>query len=225
MSQTQERRFITPRTIRSAKAGGKRVLSGYAAKFGVLSEDLGGWRERLAPGAFKASLASGRDVKFFADHDSGKLLGRTANRSLTVEENSVGLSFRVELPDTTVGDDVYELCRTGLLNEMSFGFTCSDDGWDEEPDPDDRGVRPRKIPVRTVRAAALLELSCVAMPAYPQTSVSVDAGARSLFPGGLMPVEIRSRIKTAGSTATPAKISDEEFLLRARARVRLAQLP
>ena len=222
MSQTQERRFIVPKTIRGGKTDGKRVLSGYAAKFNVLSEDLGGWRERLAPGAFKASLASGRDIKFFADHDSGKLLGRRANGSLTVEENSIGLSFRLELPNTSVGDDVYELCRSGLLNEMSFGFMCGDESWGDEPDPDDRGGRPRTIPVRTVKAATLLELSCVSMPAYPQTSVTVDAAARSLFPGGAMPVEIRSRIKT--STSIPAPIGDEERCLRRLAEIRIAML-
>jgi HK97 family phage prohead protease len=213
MINTQERRFLTAPKVRSGQSADKKILTGFAARFDTLSEDLGGWRERLAPGCFRASLATGGDVKFLADHDSSKILGRTANKSLIIREQSEGLWFSAELPDTTVAADVYILCKRGFLTEMSFGFTCDDESWADEPNPEDRS---RKVSVRTVKAASILEISAVAFPAYQKTSIGVDAAARSLFPGGLVPVEIRSRI------APP--ISDEEWLLRAHARVQLAKL-
>ena len=51
-----------------------RVLSGYAAVFGVDTK-IGGFTERIAPGAFKETLASGRDVLALADHDQRAVLG------------------------------------------------------------------------------------------------------------------------------------------------------
>jgi hypothetical protein len=210
MQTKSERRFISAPHVRSQETAGKRILSGLAARFNVLSEDLCGWRERLAPGCFRASLASGQDVKLLADHDSAKILGRLQNRTLSVWESSEGLAFRCELPDTTVAGDVFALCQRGDLTECSFGFRCTDQSWGQEQDPEDR---KQIINVRTVRAATVFELSCVAFPAYPETSISVDAAARALFPEGV-PMEVRSRFPA------PKPLSAEEIALRVHARSR-----
>jgi hypothetical protein len=222
MTQTRERRFLTT-SVRSADASGKKVLTGYAARFNTLSADLGGWRERLAPGCFRACLSRGGDVMMLADHNSALVLGRQSNKSLEVSEDAEGLRYRCELPDTSTGRDVYELTRRGDLREMSFAFSCDDQSWDQEPDPEGG----RGIPVRTVKAATITEISIVAFPAYPNTSAAVDAAARSLFPTGLMPVEIRSRINkshTAPASGIPTHLSNEEYLERLRARDALARL-
>jgi HK97 family phage prohead protease len=212
MNQTTERRFLQ-HTVRSEPAAGKRVLAGMAARFNTLSEDLGGWRERLAPGCFKAALDSGKDIRFLADHDSAKILARTANRTLTLRETSAGLTFRAELPDTSVGNDVYVLCRDGLLDEMSFGFIAADQVWTDEADPETK----TRISVRTVRVAEIFEISAVCWAAYPSTSVGVDAAARAMFPGG-MPLEVRSHIPQ-----TPP-ISAVEYAMRLELRNRAEKL-
>ncbi len=73
-----------------------RVLSGYAAVYGVDTK-IGGFTERIAPGAFKETLASGRDVLALADHDQRAVLGRTKTGTLTLHEDGHGLAFTLAL--------------------------------------------------------------------------------------------------------------------------------
>jgi len=225
----EERRFIQA-TIRSADAVGTkaRILQGLAVRYGALSEDLGNWRERIAPAAFRASLADGHDVKMLFGHDPNRILGSTHAGSLRLSDTSEGLQFRCEMPRTSDGDDTLELCRSNLLREMSFGFRCLDDNWQDEDDPDDdsnrtRG-RGRKIPVRTVRTAHLLEISPVAWPAYGNDATSIRpemaaAAARNLFPAGI-PMEIRSRIPGLAMTDAERAIYTQALVLETKGSLR-----
>src|SRR5580658_2101451 len=92
----EERRFVAA-PIRSEQSNQKKILAGLAARFHHLSEDLGGFRERLAPGCFAASLTSGKDIAMLADHDSAKVLGRRSNGTLHLAEDASGLRFRCEI--------------------------------------------------------------------------------------------------------------------------------
>ena len=201
MQHITERRYSVAQ-IRSANSS--RTVSGIAARFNHLSEDLGGWRERLAPGSFRSTLGDGHDIKMFHSHDPARVLASTRTGSLQLNEGVDGLNFRAALPNTSDGDDVLELCHRGEL-EMSFGFRCLKDDWEDEDDPDfenDRGRRSKTIPVRKVMQAHLIEISSVAMPAYaggatsikPEAMAAAAAASRSLFPEGSIPIEIRSRL-------------------------------
>jgi len=211
----EERRFV-PGPVRSEQAAKTKVLTGLAVRFNALSEDLGRFYERIAPGAFDASLAGNGNLRMLADHDASKILGSRSNKSLTLWADTVGLRFRCELPDTSAANDVYELCRRGDLGEMSFGFRCLDETWSDEPSPEDR---KQKVSVRTVRAADLFEISAVTWPAYANgaTHVSAELAGRNLFPGGAIPLEIRSRFPELTLTT-------EELLLRAKAKHWLERL-
>jgi HK97 family phage prohead protease len=202
-----ERRYSQPQLNRAAGQP-SRVVSGVAVRFGALSEDFGGWRERIAPGAFAASLKAGHDVRMLHSHDTGRILGSTRAGTLKLAETASGLTFRCDLPKTSDGDDVLELCRRGDLREMSFGFTCKRESWGDEdlddyPDDLDRSRRTgrKKTPVRTVHEAFLAEISAVAWPAYaggatsirPELVAAAATASRSLFPSGAVPIEIRSR--------------------------------
>lgn len=74
--------------LRAASDEGKFELRGYAASFGVLSQTLQEqgrqYREMIAPGAFKRSLAAGDDVKALFNHDKNIILGRRASGTLDV---------------------------------------------------------------------------------------------------------------------------------------------
>lgn len=147
------------------------VLTGYAATFNVLSRDVGGFKERLAPGCFKRSLEAGGDVKALFNHDPNKILGRLENKTLTVAEDSRGLKFRVQLnPKSQQHCDIYESVKRGDINECSFAFTVHDGAEDWDEASDERGQRFIR---RTIRDCDLLDVSCVTNPAYDSgTTVS-----------------------------------------------------
>jgi HK97 family phage prohead protease len=138
------------------RARGRR-LEGYAATFGTWAQ-LDGFSETIAPGAFRSSLAG--DVLALLDHDPAKLLARTKSKTLRLSEDSKGLAFDLDVPATSVGNDVLALARRNDLGGMSFGFHVPRGGdfWDGDK--------------RTLRSIDLREISVVsAWPAYSETTV------------------------------------------------------
>jgi uncharacterized protein len=162
-----ERRYLAGAELRAT--GGNR-LEGYAAVFNSLSEDLGGFRESINPGAFARAIREKQDVRCLFNHDRGAVLGRTRAGTLRLAEDSVGLHFDCDLPDTSTARDLHALIKRGDISQCSFGFVCRDDRWAEESGE----VRRRLLDVD------LTDVSAVTVPAYSDTSVS----ARSLWPDG-----------------------------------------
>jgi HK97 family phage prohead protease len=135
-----------------------RKLTGYAAVFGQETR-VAGFTEVIRPGAFKASL-TGRDILALVDHDPTRLLARTRSGTLRLEEDSRGLKYELDVPDTSEGRDLLTMAERGDLGGMSFGFTVSPGGevWN--------GQR------RELRAVTLHEISVIhSWPAYEGTSV------------------------------------------------------
>lgn len=137
----------------------QRRLEGYAATFGSEAR-LGDIVETIEPGAFRAALAG--DILALMDHDPGRVLGRTRSGTLRLSEDSRGLAFSLDLPDTQAGRDILALAERSDLGGMSFGFLVprGGDSW--------TGNR------RSLRAVDLREISVVsAFPAYPDTSIAL----------------------------------------------------
>ncbi|AVA15370.1 HK97 family phage prohead protease [Sphingopyxis sp. MG] len=146
------------RSFIEVRAQGRRI-EGYAATYGSEAR-LGGFVETIAPGAFRSTL--GGDILALLDHDAGKVLGRTRSGTLRLTEDSRGLAFSLDLPDTQAGRDVEALAARGDLGGMSFGFKVPAGGerWDGEK--------------RTLYQIDLREVSIVqAWPAYPDTEVAL----------------------------------------------------
>jgi HK97 family phage prohead protease len=133
-------------------------FEGYASVFNSRSENLGGFTEFVAPGAFTRSLKSRNDVKLLWNHDSGAVLGSTRAKSMTLTEDERGLKVRATLPNTQLGRDTAELIRTGIIDSMSFGFNVIKDSWNAEGNE------------RTLHQVRLFEVSIVAFPAYAGTA-------------------------------------------------------
>jgi len=151
------------------KAVEGRTVEGYASVFNSMSEDLGGFREIILPGAFSEVLDN--DVRALYNHDSNYLLARTASGTLELKEDDKGLYYRFEMPNTTYGNDMLELFRRGDLSQSSFGFTVEKDSWKLE-----NGQHVRYIE----RVGSLFDVSPVVFPAY----ASASSGLRSAEPQG-----------------------------------------
>lgn len=134
------------------------VFEGYASVFNSRSENLGGFTEFVAPGAFTRSLKSRNDVKLLWNHDAGQVLGSTRAKSMTLTEDARGLKVTATLPNTQLGRDTAELIRTGIIDSMSFGFNVIKDSWNAEGNE------------RTLHSVRLFEVSIVAFPAYSSTA-------------------------------------------------------
>ncbi|HEX7119402.1 MAG TPA: HK97 family phage prohead protease [Longimicrobiales bacterium] len=159
---TFEKRFCTE--LRATDEG---KLSGYAAVFNSPSHDLGGFREIILPGAFDRTLEEFPDVLALVEHDTGKVLGRTTNGTLTIRPDDHGLYVEIDPANTSYARDLLELVRRGDVAGMSFRF---------KPYPGgarmDMSTAP---PTRYLSSIQLKEVSVVVDPAYPATEVSVRA--------------------------------------------------
>lgn len=142
------------------RARGRR-LEGYAALFGVRARIADQFDEEIRQGAFTGSLSPSSDVLALVDHDASRLLARTRSRTLRLAQDSQGLAFDLDLPDTTEGRDVLALAERGDLGGMSFGFTVAPGG------------EVRDGGLRILQAVTLHEISVVkAFPAYDGTVIT-----------------------------------------------------
>ncbi|BDM64546.1 prohead protease [Shewanella sp. NFH-SH190041] len=144
------------------------VIIGYAAKFDTRSNNLGGFVEVIAKGAFDDVLED--DVRALFNHDRNFVLGRVPAGTLKLSVDNVGLRYEITPPDTqTVRDLVLEPLKRGDITQSSFAFRLPSDGyrWDEGDD----GVYVRTI----TRVSKLLDVSPVTYPAYNDTEASARA--------------------------------------------------
>lgn len=149
------------RAFTEVRAQGRR-LEGYAATFGAEAR-FGALREIILTGAFRRDL--GDDVLALMDHDPAKVLGRTRSGTLRLSEDSRGLAFSLDVPETSAGRDVLELAQRQDLGGMSFGFVVPEGGDSWQGD------------TRSLRRVILKEISVVSsFPAYPDTSINLRHG-------------------------------------------------
>jgi HK97 family phage prohead protease len=161
-----ERRTVTLETIRIEKReDGRPRLVGHAAVFNQLSEDLGGFREQILPGAFIEAIEKD-DIRALWNHNPDHVLGRKAAGTLTLAEDVRGLAIEILPPDTQVGRDLVTLLERGDVNQMSFGFSVRPGGQDWAKDDNGQVVR-------TLKRVRLFDVSPVTFPAFPQTDIAV----------------------------------------------------
>lgn len=147
---------------------GKVRLVGLAAIFDTLSENLGGFREQIATGAFDE--ADMEDVRALFNHDDNIVLGRTISKTLSLSVNKDGLTFDASLPDTQlVRDMVVAPIERGDINQSSFGFTVAPGGASFEEDEEGRFIRT------ITKFQRIFDVSPVTFPAYTETKVATRA--------------------------------------------------
>ncbi len=192
MKDLERRTFgaIEMRVEHDIDDGGKTRISGHAAVFDSLSEDLGGFRERVAPGAFAASLAED-DIRALFNHDPNLVLGRNRAGTLRLAEDEPGLAIGIDPPDTAAARDIVTMIKRGDVTQMSFGFRTISDEFQMV----DGEV------VRTLKAVRLFDVSPVTFPAYPQTDV--DARSFDAFKA-VMDESERLLAEAEAAEVTPA---------------------
>lgn len=138
------------------------ILKGYVNKYNTRSQNLGGFVEEIRQGAFDESLKN-NDILALYGHDFNKPLGRMgANLDLRSDEQGLYFELRIN-PAVTWAKDTYELVKDGVLNGMSFGFSCENDEWSYTEDGTD---------LRSINKLNLFEISVVSSPAYLDSTVS-----------------------------------------------------
>lgn len=166
MKSNIERRNFHMNELRAiTNSDGLRKITGYAAVFDKLSEDLGWFREKIQPGAFAETIKTD-DVRALWNHDSNFPLGRNRAGTLTLSEDEKGLKIEIDPPDTQWARDLMTSIDRGDVDQMSFGFQTLTDEWNMVDGED----------VRTLIKVRLFDVSPVTFPAYPDTEV----GLRSL---------------------------------------------
>ena len=176
---------------------GKVKIVGYAAVFDKLSEDLGGFREKIQKGAFKDALKKS-DARALWNHDNNYVLGRESSGTLKLKEDDKGLYMEVDPPDTQFAKDLMVSIERGDVNQQSFGFYIKSDKWE--------GLDSKDETIRTIlEVDELVDVSPVTFPAYPDTKValrSLDAAKKDVEidveeSNEVHAVEIRNRNRTA----------------------------
>lgn len=167
MRALERRTNVLPLEFRAAADDdGIGRLEGFAAVYGEMSEDLGGFREVIMPGAFDSALDRvDLDVVARVEHSPHGLIGRTSSGTLTLELREAGLWYGLDLPDTQVGRDTRVLVERGDIHQSSFAFHLADDGDRRERQADGSWIR------YVERVEQLVDVAPVTFPAYAQTVV------------------------------------------------------
>lgn len=168
---SMERRAAIGMEVRVDGQGPDMRIKGYAAKFNQRSQDLGGFVEVIAPGAFSAALADGQDVRGLYNHDSNIVLGRTKAKTMDLSEDETGLFYTITPPNTQAARDLMVSIGRGDVDGSSFGFSVLEDRWDLMGD----------VVVRTLlKVRTLYDVGPVTYPAYLSATSGVDVARRSL---------------------------------------------
>jgi HK97 family phage prohead protease len=165
----ERRQVSSTLELRASTNGGPGKCGGYALKYGTRSQNLGGYMESITAGSCTRSLGQGGDVLCRYQHDSNLLLGRTLSETLRLSDDSTGLDYEADLPDTSYARDLAALLKRGDVRHSSFAFRVlpSGDSW---------GFTESGFPLRTLNELQIVDVAPVVTPAYLDTT----SGLRSL---------------------------------------------
>lgn len=174
------RMWTEPIELRGADEGAEgNTMFGHFAVYNrfttINSAWEGSFRERIAPGAFDATL-EGRagQIRVLYDHGHDPSVGNKPLGVPTVlRSDKVGAYYEVDLFDSTYVNDLKPAIRAGQLG-ASFRFRVTSEQW-EEPKRATTD-NPERLPERTITGLDLYEFGPVTFPAYPEAS----SGLRSM---------------------------------------------
>ena len=134
-------------------------IKGYPILFNSLSEDLGGFRERILPDAIQFA----DDLAADFNHNPDYILGRVRAGTMKVSTDARGVFMDVNPPDTTWARDLKVSIKRGDIDKGSFSFRVLPGG---QQITDENGQQ-----VRTLSKILVRRLSVVSDPAYTATAI------------------------------------------------------
>ena len=139
--------------------------------------DMGWYEETISRGALDSTDL--KDVRFLVGHNTSMIpLARSRNNNenstmqLTVNEGGMDIRVDLDTENNAEAKALYSAVKRGDMSGMSFMFIVESDSWDDiESD----------YPKRTIRSIkTVMEVSAVAFPAYPQTTIQAASEDASL---------------------------------------------
>lgn len=194
--------------LRSENEG--RHISGKAISFDTQSNDIG-FIEILHRGCISQELIDSSNIVFLYNHDYNQVIAR-ANKgkgTLNIDLRDDGVYFDLDVPNTTMGNDLLENIRLGNITQCSFGFRyANEEGAYKDEKIDDVWYR------NVYKIGQLFDLSAVTYPAYDDTYVNARMQERSKMEDKLketeeIQTEVRSEEKKEDGKDSEKK-SDEK---------------
>lgn len=157
---TSEIRSVKPQSIK--QNGDKQIISGYAIKWDSWSDELREndrlFQEQFTRGAFTESLKDNTQLALI-NHDRSREIASVEKGTLQLEEDDIGLFFKMTLPNDLRSRMTVKSIENNNLAHVSVSFGNAEDKIIKFPNKD----------YRYVRTAYLIEISLVESPAYSDT--------------------------------------------------------
>lgn len=194
-------------TIRRDVESGTRQLSGYAVAFNQPSQPLP-FTEYISPHAFDNVDFS--QVQLLYAHDFNNILARVDSGTLSLKTDDKGLFFIADIPNTTLGNDVYTNVENGNIKGLSFNAQIdpnNGDTWEQ-----DAGG----VVIHTINHfASLAEISLTPIPAYTETSVQVARDYKEVLNNmnndSSTAVQLQAPASSSASSAKPTSNSSADL--------------
>ena len=175
--------------------------------------DMGWYEEKIDRDALAETDL--RDVRFLVGHNTSMIpLARSRNNNenstMQMTVTGEGMNIRVDLDteNNAEAKALYSAVKRGDMSGMSFMFSVDKDSWDDiESD----------YPKRTILSIRkVLEVSAVAFPAYPQTTIEAAAedaapdGARASLESARQQLKEEREAREAAEAAEAERQAEEE---------------
>lgn len=141
-----------------------KKIAGYAAVFDSETYCFSNFSEKIAKNAFSKSIKKD-DIRCLFNHDVSYVLGRVKSKTLTLEEDSKGLKYKVTPLETTWAKDLLVSIKRGDVSQNSFAFEIIKERWERR----DGGGN-----LRIIEEAKLFDVSPVVYPAYTDTELWLE---------------------------------------------------
>ena len=210
----KEVRFLELAELRAEQDERGAWIEGYPIVFNQETVIGGYCREVILPEAVTDELL--RDVALMIGHDFGMIPLAHSRRNngnstmqLTVDEHGVKMRALLDVENNPKAKEAYSAIKRGDISGMSFAFVVGEERW-EDLDTD--------MPLRVItRLAAIYEVSLVAFPAYPGTSVQAASEGDALE-------SVKASLESARKQAEEERAAEAEQERRRAALERLENL-